>query len=336
MRFAMDYDRVLTIFKQMRAKTIMVIGDIMLDHYIWGKVDRISPEAPVPIVTVYKEDLKLGGAGNVANNLKSLGVDVVLTGTIGPSTDLYAQSLLSTLWGSGISSDWIVNDSYRGTIVKTRIIAHTQQVVRMDKENRSPVSEAIRAQLVNTVASKIDDLDAIIISDYAKGVVSKELVQDILEIAWGKGIPVCVDPKDGNFPFYERVDLITPNLKELSSGAGIKINDYDDMVKAALTVIDATKCKYLLVTRGESGMSLFDQASLSIDIPTSARHVYDVTGAGDTVIACYTLAMVAGALPYEAAVIANIAAGIVVGEVGASSVTWDALYRACLEGDEGD
>lgn len=327
----MKEERISYIFKQMKSKTVMVIGDIMLDHYIWGKVDRISPEAPVPVVNVCEESTRLGGAGNVANNLRSLGVNVILTGTMG--TDRYGHSLMEAFFDAGISPQWIVTDPYRGTIVKTRIFAHTQQVVRMDRENKSLVTEGTRQQLVDVVTHNLDKLDAIIISDYAKGVISRELVADIVMLAWSKGIPVCVDPKDGNFPCYKCVDLITPNLKELSSGSGMKVESEEDLHKAAHKVLEDSDCQVLLVTRGEAGMSLFDRSS-SIDIPTAARHVYDVTGAGDTVIACYTLAMVAGALPYEAAVIANKAAGIVVGEVGAASVTMDDLLKACLETEE--
>lgn len=326
-------DKMSFIFRQMKTKTIMVIGDIMLDHYIWGKVERVSPEAPVPIVNVYEEALKLGGAGNVANNLKSLEAGVVLSGTMG--TDPQSQSLLQTLWDAKIPTDSIVTDSYRGTIVKTRIIAHTQQVVRLDRENKTPVSNSIRGLLVDAVRSNIDRLDAIIVSDYAKGVVSRELIQEILDLAWGKDIPVCIDPKDGNFPCYHNVDLITPNTKELSQGSGIKIESYEDLLAAAKKIIDELDCKVLLVTRGEQGMSLFDMENEGgpVDIPTMARHVYDVTGAGDTVIATFTLAMISGATPREAAIIANRAAGIVVGEVGSASVSWDDLYKACMEGE---
>jgi rfaE bifunctional protein kinase chain/domain len=322
------------IFRQMKTKTIMVIGDIMLDHYIWGKVERISPEAPVPIVNVYEEAFKLGGAGNVANNLKSLGASVILSGTIG--TDQYSQSLLSTLWDAGIPTDWIVTDAIRGTIVKTRVVAHTQQVVRLDRENKTPVSSSVRGLLVDAVRANIDKLDAIIVSDYAKGIVSKELVQEVLDLAWSKDIPVCIDPKNGNFPCYHNVDLITPNLKELSQGSGIKIQSYEDILIAARKVIEELNCKVLLVTRGECGMSLFDMENEGgpVDIPTMAHHVYDVTGAGDTVIAAFTLAMLSGATSREAAIIANKAAGIVVGEVGAASVSWDDLHKACMGEEE--
>jgi D-beta-D-heptose 7-phosphate kinase/D-beta-D-heptose 1-phosphate adenosyltransferase len=301
----------------------------MLDHYIWGKVNRISLEAPVPIVSVCDEVFRLGGAGNVANNLKALGASVLLSGTIG--TDAYSQYILDALRDAHIPADYIVTDYVRGTIVKTRIIAHTQQVVRLDREDTSLVSDVIREKLVNTVKINEDRLDAIIISDYAKGIVSKEFVLEIRDIA--TSIPLCVDPKNGNFPCYQNVDYITPNVKELSQGSKVDISSYDDMLFAAGKVMKELNCKTLLVTRGEDGMSLFDKGVV-IDIPTMAHHVYDVTGAGDTVIACFTLALISGATLEEAAIISNKAAGIVVGEVGTAAVSWEDLYKSCLEGWE--
>jgi len=323
-------DSVFKHFKQMKTKTVMVIGDIMLDHYIRGKVERISPEAPVPIVNVTEEVLKLGGAGNVASNLKSLGANVLLSGTVG--SDIHSQSIFGVLYQAGISTDWLVTDADRGTIVKTRVIAHTQQVVRLDRENKTPISFIVRDRIIDAVSANIDSLDAIIISDYAKGVVSRPLVQRVLGIARNKGIPVCVDPKNGNFPFYSNVDVITPNIKELSYGSGIEIRSYEDMLEASKKIRSNLQCKVLLVTRGDQGMSLFDfeNEGEPVDIPTTARHVYDVTGAGDTVIAAFTLAMISGATSREAAVIANMAAGIVVGEVGTASVSLDDLYKACM------
>jgi D-beta-D-heptose 7-phosphate kinase/D-beta-D-heptose 1-phosphate adenosyltransferase len=203
----------------------------------------------------------------------------------------------------------------------------------MDRENKTLISDSVRKQLIDVAEANIENLDAIIISDYAKGIVSKELVQELLDVAGSKGILVCVDPKNGNFPCYYNVDIITPNIRELSQGSGIKIDSYDDMVVAAKKVIKELNCKILLVTRGEDGMCLFDIENEGgpVDIPTMTHHVYDVTGAGDTVIAVFTLALISEATSREAAIIANKAAGIVVGEVGAASVSWDDLYRACME-----
>jgi D-glycero-beta-D-manno-heptose-7-phosphate kinase len=318
-----------SIFEGMRKKTIMVIGDLMLDHYIWGKVERISPEAPVPVVDVQEEKFKLGGAGNVANNLLSLGASVFMSGVKG--SDTQGDVLLSILRELGVPSDHILTDSRKGTTVKTRIIAHTQQVARLDREDRTFITDELRHQLIASVRDAIDMVDAVIISDYAKGVVSRELIDELVGVKKRSGVLVCVDPKERNFSFYRNVDVITPNTKELSFGAGIKIESYDDIVAAARKVKSTLQCDTVLVTRGEHGMSLFDKYDEVVDIPAMARAVYDVTGAGDTVIACFTLALVSGATPREAAVIANTAAGLVVAEVGAASVPWDKLYRICRE-----
>jgi D-glycero-beta-D-manno-heptose-7-phosphate kinase len=317
------------IFEGMKSKTIMVIGDLMLDHYIWGKVERISPEAPVPVVEVQDEKYKLGGAGNVANNLLSLGASVIISGVKGD--DAQGDILLNILGELGIPDDRILTDPRKGTIVKTRIIAHTQQIVRLDREDRAYISDELKHDLIQTVEKASPIIDAIIISDYAKGVISRELIEEIVGIARARGVPVCVDPKERNFAFYKDVDLITPNTKELSFGAGIKIESDGDILQAARKIKSALSCKTLLVTRGEQGMSLFDQDSEVIQIPAMARAVYDVTGAGDTVIACFTLALVSGATAREAAIIANTAAGLVVAEVGAASVPWERLYSICRE-----
>ena len=324
-----DQDRLKSVFDAMSSRTIMVIGDLMLDHYIWGKVERISPEAPVPVVDVQEEKFKLGGAGNVANNLLSLGASVFMGGVKG--SDAQGDILLSILREIGVPSDHILTDPRKGTTVKTRIIAHTQQIARLDREDRTFITEGLRNQLIASVRGTAGSIDAVIISDYAKGVVSRELIEELVAMKKESGMLVCVDPKERNFSFYRNVDVITPNTKELSFGAGIKIESYDDILTAARRIKTTLPCDMVLVTRGEHGMSLFDRFDEVIDIPAMARAVYDVTGAGDTVIACFTLALVSGATPREAAVIANTAAGLVVAEVGAASVPWDKLYRICRE-----
>ncbi|HOO45961.1 MAG TPA: D-glycero-beta-D-manno-heptose-7-phosphate kinase [Deltaproteobacteria bacterium] len=329
-----DKDRLELILQGMKNKTIMVIGDIMLDHYIWGKVDRISPEAPVPVVEVQDERFKLGGAGNVANNLLGLGAKVLVGGVKGD--DPQGDILVDILKKWEIPTDQILTDSAKGTIVKTRIIAHTQQVARIDKENRDIISAELRSRLISAVKDAIGHIDAVIISDYAKGVVSRELIEEIVEIAKDNGVLICVDPKERNFSFYKEVTVITPNTKELSFGAGIKIEKDQDIIDAALKVKSMLGCEMVLVTRGEHGMSLFDRTGEIIDIPTTARAVYDVTGAGDTVISCFTLALASGATPREAALISNLAAGLVVAEVGAASIPWERLYRICMEEIRGD
>ena len=324
-----DRERLKTIFDAMGSRTIMVIGDLMLDHYIWGKVDRISPEAPVPVVEVNEEKFRLGGAGNVANNLLSLGARVLLSGVKG--ADSHGDILMGILGDYGIPTDKILTDPRKGTIVKTRIIAHTQQIARLDREDRSAIPDGLREEMIRGIRECIGRVDAVIISYYAKGVVGRSLIEQVVELTRDNGVIVCVDPKERNFPFYRNVDVITPNTKELSFGAGIKIESYDDIIEAARRVRSALSCGTVLVTRGEHGMSLFEKDSEPIDIPAMARAVFDVTGAGDTVISCFTLALVSGASAREAAIIANTAAGLVVAEVGAASVTRETLHRACME-----
>jgi rfaE bifunctional protein kinase chain/domain len=324
-----DPKRLRIIFEGMKSKCIMVIGDLMLDEYIWGKVERISPEAPVPVVEVQKELFKLGGAGNVANNLMSLGARVIINAVRG--NDRYGDILINTLNDSNFSTDSIFPDNKRGTTVKTRIIAQTQQVARIDKEDKTLISESLRKKILYSYREHLSEIDALIISDYGKGIISKKLLGQVVPPARQKGIPVCVDPKERNFAHYKNVSAITPNIKELSFGAGIKIEDYDQIIQAARKIKTFLDCDMVLVTRGEHGMSLFQEDGHPIDIPTTAKAVYDVTGAGDTVIACFTLAMSSGATPKEAAIIANVAAGIVVAEVGAASVSRDKLYKACME-----
>lgn len=321
--------RLKSVFGTMKSKRIMVIGDLMLDEYIWGKVDRISPEAPVPVVEVQSELFKLGGAGNVANNLLSLGAKVIINAVRG--NDRHGDILNGILEDLKLPTESVFIDNKRSTTVKTRIIAHTQQVARIDKEDKSLISEAMLRKLMSSYKDNLGKLDALIISDYGKGVVSKKLINQVVPIARQNSIPVCVDPKERNFPHYKNVSVITPNIKELSFGAGIKIEDYDHIMQAAQKVRSMLGCDMILVTRGEHGMSLFTQSQGATDIPTTAKAVYDVTGAGDTVIACFTLALSAGASPEEAAMISNVAAGLVVAEVGAASVSWEKLYKVCME-----
>jgi D-glycero-beta-D-manno-heptose-7-phosphate kinase len=320
--------RLRIIFDAMKTKNIMVIGDLMLDEYIWGKVDRISPEAPVPVVEVQSELFKLGGAGNVANNLLSLGAHVIINAVKG--TDRHGDILKDILEELSITTDSIFTDPNRSTTVKTRIIAHTQQIARIDKEDTSLISEAMLKRIVSSYQDCLENIDALIISDYGKGVVSKKLINLLVPLARRNSIPVCVDPKERNFPHYKNVSVITPNIKELSFGAGLKIENYEHIIQAARKIRSLLGCDMVLVTRGEHGMSLFTKDTTT-DIPTTAKAVYDVTGAGDTVIACFTLALASGATPKEAAIIANIAAGLVVAEVGAASVSWERLYKVCVE-----
>lgn len=305
---------------------VLVVGDVMLDHYIWGKVSRISPEAPVPVVEVTRENLLLGAAANVVNNIHSLGGAVSICGVIGK--DDAGDRLLSMLETKGVKTDGLLVDSSRRTTIKTRIIAHNQQVVRFDRETKDGVGRTIHQRILAYVRNKVQNgLDAIILSDYCKGVVTREVVRDIVTIARRKGIIVAVDPKVSHFGIYSGVTILTPNTMEAARGSRIDIEDDESLKKAGTVLLKRLKCDAVLITRGEHGMSLFEKNGRITHIPTVAQDVYDVTGAGDTVIGTLTLAMAAGARAEEAARISNAAAGIVVGVVGTATVTPNELKR---------
>jgi D-glycero-beta-D-manno-heptose-7-phosphate kinase len=321
--------RLAGIFDSMPSKNILIIGDIMLDEYIWGTVERISPEAPVPVVDVREETFRLGGAGNVVRNLSSLNAGVRIFSVTG--NDRQGETIFNLLREEGVDADGLIKDDSRRTIVKTRIIAHTQQVVRIDKEDREHISDDNRHSLLSAVKQKMSDADAVILSDYGKGLLSVGLIADIITEAGKYGLLVSVDPKERNFPHYKNAGIITPNMKELAFGAGMPISSEKDMINAAGRIFDMLGCKMILATRGAEGMSLFEGRDHVTHIPTAAKMVFDVTGAGDTVISVFTLASASGATPAEAAAISNIAAGIVVGEVGAATVGFEVLKHACME-----
>lgn len=313
---------------------ILVVGDVMLDHYLWGSVNRISPEAPVPVVNVAKETMLLGGAANVANNIRALGGRADLCGIIGG--DEAGRRLAQLLRERGISADGLVTDRTRPTTVKTRVIAHNQQVVRFDRETKEGVEREAYRALLSTVRDRVrDGLDAIILSDYCKGVVTAALVRDIVKLARRHGTIVSLDPKVSHFGIYRGVTILTPNTREASLGARIEIGDDASLVKAGFSLLRKLKCEAVLITRGEHGMSLFERSGKVTHIPTVAREVFDVTGAGDTVISVITLAMAAGAPMVNAARISNYAAGIVVATVGSATVSPDQLKKSILSADAG-
>ena len=309
---------------EIKKKKILVIGDLILDRYIWGKVSRISPEAPVPIVEVTAENYLLGGSANVANNIASLGGHATIVGVAGH--DRGGEILTKILTERGIQSDGVFRSS-RPTTMKARVIAHSQQVVRFDREDKNKVEGKLLKNILDYLHSEIPGHDAVIISDYKKGVISAELVEKVLKESRPKNIFVAVDPKIGHFHCYRKVSLITPNIHEASSASGIEIKDEKSLINAGKALLRKLACSAVLITRGEHGMSLFRKDKV-VHIPTVAKNVFDVTGAGDTVIATFTLAYTAGASMEESAVIANHAAGIVVGEVGTAVITLDHLLRS--------
>jgi len=317
----MTYSTILSRFKK---KRILVIGDLILDRYIWGKVTRISPEAPVPIVEVTEENVLLGGASNVAHNIVALGAHATVAGLSG--NDRGGEILAKMLEEKGIRCEGVFR-SGRPTTVKTRVIAHSQQVVRFDREDRGKIDGTIMRSLLKYITGEIPKHDAVILSDYKKGVISSVLLKEVVRSAGPENIFVAVDPKVGHFHLYKNVSLITPNVLEASLASGIEIRDEKSLLNAGRTLLRKIPCESVLITRGEYGMSLFTKKKV-IHIPTAAKNVYDVTGAGDTVIATFTLAHAAGAGMEASAVIANHAAGIVVGEVGTAVVTLEELQKS--------
>ncbi len=322
----MDFTKVIHSFAD---KKVLIIGDLILDRYIMGKVSRISPEAPVPVVEVTEESFLLGGATNVANNIIALGGKVSIAGVIGK--DMAGRILKELLEERGVTTEGIIEDR-RPTTVKARVIAHNQQVVRFDREDIRKLDGKNLVNLLGYVKKAMLAHDAVIVSDYKKGVITPALIKALVRYAKSRGTFIAVDPKVGHFHFYKNVSVITPNLMEASQGSGIEIKDEKSLMKAGRTLMSRLSCKSVLITRGEDGMSLFEKGTAkevkSIHIPTVAKKVFDVTGAGDTVIATLALAHTAGASLADAARIANHAAGIVVGEVGTAVATPDVLIKS--------
>jgi rfaE bifunctional protein kinase chain/domain len=312
-------ERAEAIAAQFQGKRLIVLGDLMLDEFIFGRVRRISPEAPVPVVEVEKQTLALGGAGNVVSNLVALGASPVPLGVVGDDAD--AVRMRFAFEKAGVNVDSLVVDAKRPTTLKTRIIAHNQQVVRADREKRSAISAEIEDRIIQVFRREIENSDAVIVSDYSKGLLSARLLSEVLALARARDLTVCLDPKTRSFAHYQPVTVITPNHQEASEASGIAIEDEESLINAGQQILRSIACRAALITRGEEGMALFTDEGAVTHIPTVAREVYDVTGAGDTVIATLTLALATGASFVESAVLANYAAGVVVGKLGTATVT---------------
>lgn len=308
---------------------VLVIGDIIMDEFIWGDVSRISPEAPVPIVEVKRETKMLGGAANVINNIASLGARPVLCGVIGD--DVNGEEILSITTRMGLETDGIVTEKGRLTSIKTRIVAQSQQVVRFDRENRTNIRAESIKYLLSFVEKKLSSLDAIVISDYGKGVISELFMKELralIDRTSGNSIVISVDPKTGNFQYYHGVSVITPNHHEAGAFCGFDVIDEATLERAGMQMLNELDCRSVLITQGKDGMTLFENRGEITHIPTVAKKVYDVTGAGDTVIGTFSLGLACGLDLKSAAVLSNFAAGIVVGEVGTSVVRADDLKHA--------
>ena len=320
-----DFSKLKNIISNFAEAKVLVVGDLILDEFLWGDVSRISPEAPVPVVWVKRESFMPGGASNVANNLKSLRANTFIAGVIGD--DERGAILKGELEQKGIDTRGIVADTSRPTTLKTRVVAHHQQVVRIDKESVNPLSDAVISRIISYTRSVIDKIDAVIIEDYGKGVITPRLLKEIVPLAKAHKKIISVDPKEENLKYYQGISLITPNNHEASKAVGFEIKDAATLKRAGAGMLKKFKCKIALITLGENGMAVFQKDKPMKQIPTVAQEVFDVSGAGDTVIACYTLALAAGADPVQAAHISNCAAGIVVGKVGIAVVSPEELVE---------
>jgi D-beta-D-heptose 7-phosphate kinase/D-beta-D-heptose 1-phosphate adenosyltransferase len=321
MKPALTRDRVRTLLGGFTGKRILVLGDVMLDEFIWGSVRRISPEAPVPIVEVSGESYTLGGAGNVAANIRALGGIPILAGIIGKDTAAdRVRHLMSEL---GMECSALLTDE-RPTTVKRRVIAHNQQIVRTDRESREPLTTDRNQAVAAAFTKWLPTVNAVIVSDYDKGVVNSELLSLVLPEAHKAGVPVYLDPRVHHADFYHPITLIKPNQHEAERLVGLAIGNELQLEEAGRKLLEKFNCPYALISRGEAGMSLFQQGH-SHYFPTVARDIFDVTGAGDTVLATLAVARAGGAEMEEAVTLANHAAGIVVGKVGTATISQSEL-----------
>lgn len=307
---------------------ILVVGDLMLDEYVWGTVRRISPEAPVPVVAVIRETKSPGGAANVALNIAGLGSQVEVAGVVGD--DAPGREVARILRKQGVGIPGLVRDARRPTTVKTRVIAHSQQVVRVDREERESPGDGPRKALRAAVLGRMRGCAGVVLSDYRKGTLTRDLVKEIMEAARDRGIFVAVDPKQIDIAYYRGCTLITPNRSEAESALGGRELSGDlEIGEGGKLLLRRCGAKAVLITRGEEGMTLVERGNRAVfHIPAIARQVYDVTGAGDTVIGTLAAAIGSGASMREAALLANLAAGVVVGEVGTARITTEKLLRA--------
>lgn len=310
-------------FKSLNA---LVIGDLMIDEYLWGNVDRISPEAPVPVVSVEKETHTLGGAGNVINNLVSMGAGVIPVGTAG--TGLTGKMIFEHLNGLNIKTNGIISEPDRPTTRKTRVIASNQQVLRIDKEKVTQISDSTCKRLIQIIEDKMSAADLIILSDYNKGLITHDLVCKTVQLAQQHKKLILADPKALDFTKYQNVTVLTPNRKEAGLAAQMSLQNDADLTIAGNKIMEIAGLTQLLITCGKDGMVLFEKDAPVRTIQSKARQVFDVSGAGDTVISILGLGLAAGADFFQAAQLANLAAGIVVGKVGTATATIDEIKEA--------
>ena len=321
-----DTNRFRHLIAGFKSTKVLVVGDLMLDRFVWGAVERISPEAPVPVVKITSESAMMGGASNVASNICALGAEALITGIIGD--DIAGEEFLQLVRKQGMREDGIILSKKRPTIVKTRIIAQHQQVVRTDKEFVSQINSREAKKILAYIKSNMRKISAIVISDYGKGIVTRYLVKQIIKLNGEFNYPIIVDPMPMHFTYYKNTTMITPNNHEAGESLKTEIKDEQSLVRVGKNLLKLLQANSILITRGEKGMSLFERDGKVTNIPTVAKEVFDVTGAGDTVVGALALCLGNKASMYESAYIANHAAGIVVGKLGTATVSMDELRKS--------
>ncbi|HBE00944.1 MAG: hypothetical protein A2096_07225 [Spirochaetes bacterium GWF1_41_5] len=305
---------------------ILIVGDLIYDRYLCGQAERISPEAPVPVVLINREESRPGGACNVAWNITALGASAALCGITG--SDHNGREMTGLLEKSGIETRGIFSDPTRPTSVKTRVIAQAQQMLRIDHEKTHPVSPSLLRKMYTFIKNHISGYSGMVISDYGKGVINREFTSDIIKIGKKYNKIITVDPVIQNYHFYSNVFSMTPNHKEASGGTGLPCESDEETIICGNASMQKLNLETLLITRGSRGMTLFTKKQKPVFIPTCARTVFDVSGAGDTVISIFTLAAALGVNPLQAAILSNIGAGVVVSKFGTASVTRRELTEA--------
>jgi len=318
-----------SVLKKISRAKVLVFGDVMIDKFVWGSVERISPEAPVPVVWAKRQSMMPGGAANVARNLAAIGAKAYLCGVIGKDKD--ADDAKAMLKECGIDTSMVVEDKTRCTTVKTRVVAHSQQVVRIDWEDITPICEKTNEIIWNKIKQNMDSVDALIVEDYGKGLITKKMLSKLIPYAHKSGKVISVDPKKDHFTYYKGVEIITPNKKELADAVGAsRLDTMQEVDKAAKSLMKQLELKGVLVTLSENGMKLY-YGKRTYQVPALAKEVYDVSGAGDTVIAVFTACRAVGADPLKATFIANAAASVVVEKVGVATAGIDEIMAKSKE-----
>lgn len=322
--------RAVEITQAFSSREVLVLGDVMLDEFVWGDVTRISPEAPVPVVDIRRESVHLGGAANVLANLVAMGAKACLVGVTGKDTAAERLHVALSAANGEKAKDYLIADESRPTTIKTRIIAHNQLVVRADREQRAPVTSAVEDRIISILEDALSGASALVVSDYDKGVVTPRILDRVLPNAYRR-MPVLIDPKLRNFNSYRPATLITPNHHEALRMGDLEEDSDEGLHQAARAIRARLECDAVLVTRGDRGMMLLEGEDPPVFVQTMAREVYDVTGAGDTVIATLAAALASGATMIEAANLANHAAGIVVGKLGTATLSAAELIESFRE-----